>query len=180
MALSLRSSITKRRSHLNAALCVGDFYMLDILRENAAILISGLAVILSAAANWRSVRLNRETQLLAQSLRRRDMLLEVEKSFVLERELVIVTAQKLEFIHKSGLSDVLPREVGRLETNLDYLRKSISNQEQVRATAELSHNKDIELYTAALTDIQRLQIRLQSDLAKEKVSYQDLINQYAN
>ncbi len=154
--------------------------MLEILRENAAILISGLAVILSAAANWRSVRLNRETQLLAQSLRRRDMLLEVEKNFVLERELVIVTAQKLEFIHKNSLLDVLPREVERLETNLDYLRKSISNQERVRATAELSHNKDIELYTAALTDIQRLQIRLQSDLAKEKVSYQDLINQYAN
>ncbi|EID4421398.1 hypothetical protein ACEH99_004442 [Vibrio vulnificus] len=154
--------------------------MLEILRENAAILISGLAVILSAAANWRSVRLNRETQLLTESLRRRDMLLEVEKSFVLERELVIVTAQKLEFIHTNSLLDVLPREVERLETNLDYLRKSISNQEQVRATAELSSNKDIELYIAAVTDFQRLQIRLQSDLAKEKVSYQDLINQYAN
>lgn len=154
--------------------------MLDILRENAATLISGLAVILSAAANWRSVRLNRETQLLAESLRRRDMLLEVEKSFILQRELVIVIAQKLEFIHEKSLLGILPLEVERLETNLDYLRKSISNQEQVRATAELSYNKDIELYTAALTDFQRLQIRLQSDLAKEQVSYQDLINQYAN
>ncbi|GEK16266.1 hypothetical protein [Aliivibrio fischeri] len=154
--------------------------MLEILQENAAILISGLAVILSAAANWRTVKLNRETKVLAEYFRRRDMVLEVEKHFVLERELAVITEQKLEFIRLHSLLESLPHEVKRLKTNLKLLQQNITNQDQVRSTAELSNNKDIKLYISALTDYQRLQIRLKSDLEKEKVSYQDLKEQYAD
>ena len=154
--------------------------MLEILQENAAIIISGLAVILSAAANWRTVKLNRETKVLTESLRRRDMLLEVEKCFILERELVIITTQKLKFIRFNSLLESLPSEVERLETNLKLLQQNIANQDKVRSTAELSSNTDIKLYISALTNFQRLQIKIKSDLEKEKLSFQDLKEQYAN
>jgi hypothetical protein len=58
-------------------------------------LFSALALILSAAANWRSARTNRESKAVKKNTRRMDMLIEIERKNSVVGKLTLVTAQKI-------------------------------------------------------------------------------------
>ena len=147
--------------------------MVDFISKNASVIIAGIALVLSAFANWRAEKQSKESKAISKSYRRKDLLLGIEKNYILERDLALVLSQKILLISKcSKLEGEFEEELERLEKNLKSLNKQISNQENMRNLAENTDWGDsIDKYTDALINIQRAQIKIKSDLEIERNSY---------
>ena len=151
--------------------------MIEIIQQYAAELIAGLAVILSAAANWRVVRAEKAAEEIQKAMRRMDMLIEVERKNAAVGNLALVTAQKILLIQQqSTLVSNPDSEVDRLRNNLALLQEFKEGEEEQRQISEAADGgDDIDRHSKTLTDIQRLRVRLEADVEKETNVYRGLL-----
>lgn len=152
--------------------------MIDFL-QHAAVFIAGLAVILSAVANWRVVRVERAAAEAQKLARRMDMLVEIEQKNATVGKLALVTAQKMLLLQRHpNLVQSPDGEMERLRNNLELLLEFKKSDEKQRQVAEdSSGGSDIELHTKALTDVRRLRIQLEVDVEKETQVYYQLLEE---
>lgn len=153
--------------------------MIDVLQQHAADFIAGLAVILSAVANCRVVRVERAAAEAQKSARRMDMLVEIEQKNATVGKLALVTAQKMLLLQRHpNLVQSPDGEMDRLHNNLELLQEFKKSEEKQRQIAEdAGGGSDIELHTKALTDVRRLRVRLEADVEKEAQVYNQLLEE---
>jgi len=153
--------------------------VIEIVQQHAAELIAGLAVILSAVANWRVVRAEKAVAKTQKAVRRMDMLVEIERKNAAVGKLALVTAQKILLLQQHPQLVSAPAdEIGRLRNNLALLQEFKDSEEEQRHIAEaVGDGNDIELHSKALTDIQRLRVRMEADVEKETNVYRELLEQ---
>lgn len=153
--------------------------MLNFIQQNAAEFIAGLAVILSAVANWRAVLAERKVSLIRQTVLRTDMLVEVELKNAAVGKLALITARKILLLHRSpSLSSYLPGEIERLESNLKLLQEFKSQENTQRHLSEQPGvGRNIDLFQQTLADTKRLRVSLEADIEKETIVYQELVEQ---
>lgn len=151
--------------------------MIDIIQQHAAELIAGLAVILSAVANWRVVRAENTAAKAQKAMRRMEVLIEIERKNAVVGKLTLVTAQKILLIQQQpALVSNPDHEIDRLRNNLALLQGFKDGEEEQRQISEAADGgSDIDLHSKALTDIQRLRVRLEADVEKETNVYRELL-----
>jgi len=151
--------------------------LVQFIQQNSAIFIAGLSVIVSAVANWRVARAERETKKIKKVIRRMDILVEIERKNAIVGKLALITAQKILLIQQfPHIDDCLEGEEIRLRKNLDILKDFKNGEEEQRElTEKVNGGNDLELYGQALTDVKRLRIRMEADLEKETGGYQELL-----
>ena len=151
--------------------------VIDLIRQYASELIAGLAVILSAAANWRAARAEKSSERAQKAMRRMDMLIEIERKNAAVGKLALVTAQKILLLQEYPELVTSPdREIGRLRNNLALLQEFKDGEEEQRKISEMIDGEDdIELHTKAFADIKRLRIHLEADVEKETRVYRELL-----
>lgn len=151
--------------------------MIEIIQQYAAELIAGLAVILSATANWRTVRVEKTVEKSQRAIRRMDMLVEVERKNAAVGKLALVTAQKILLLQQhSTLVSNSDNEMDRLRNNLALLQEFKEGEDEQRKISEAAGGgNNIDLYHKALTDIQRLRVHLEADVEKETNVYRELL-----
>jgi hypothetical protein len=154
-----------------------EVFMFDFLQQHASDYIAGLAVILSAAANWRVVRAERTAKKAQKAMRRMDMLVEIERKNAVIGKLALVTAQKILLLQQHpNLVRSPEEEIGRLRNNLALLQEFKDSEEEQRRISEMADGgNDIELHGKALTDVQRLRVRMEADVEKETNTYKELL-----
>lgn len=155
---------------------------IELTLQYTSEIISGLAVILAAAANWRSVKSEKLLKQTQKSLRRMDILTEIEKQNGVIGQLALITCQKILLLQKNAerFQDT-SSEIDRLKNNLQLLTEFKNKEKLERELAESSNGgNDIDLHMQALTDIKRLRIRLESDLDKETRIYEELVAKIKN
>ncbi|MDG1080714.1 MAG: hypothetical protein P8P12_11335 [Porticoccaceae bacterium] len=140
-------------------------------------LFSALALILSAAANWRSARTNRESKAVKKNTRRMDMLIEIERKNSVVGKLTLVTAQKILLLQQhDSLVPSPSKEIERLRGNLEMLQHFRENAQGESHIAESACEGDsVELHLKALTDIRRLRVSMEADVEKEIATYNELL-----
>ncbi len=96
--------------------------MIEFIQQNTSELIAGLAVILSAAANWRVVRAEKTAMKAQKAIRRMEILVEIERKNAAVGKLTLVIAQKIQILqqHPELLSNP-DYEIDRLHNNLAVL-----------------------------------------------------------
>lgn len=151
--------------------------MIGIIQQYAAEFIAGLAVILSAAANLRVVRAEKMAAKAQKAVRRMDMLVEIERKNAAVGRLALVTTQKILLLQECPeLVNDPGRELDRLRNNLDLLQELKNGEEEQRQIAEAANvGNDTDLHSRALTDVQRLRVRLETDVEKETNVYRELL-----
>lgn len=152
--------------------------MIEIIQQYAAELIAGLAVILSAAANWRAARAKKALEQTRKAIRRMDLLVEIERKNAAVGRLALVTAQKILLLQQHPTLVSNPdNELDRLRNNLALLQEFKEGEEEQRKISEAaSGGRDIDLHHKALTDIQRLRVNLEADVEKEISVYRELLD----
>lgn len=165
-----------QRPHCDAP--KGNTRVIEIIQQHAAELIAGLSAILSAAANWRVVRVEKTAGKAQKAMRRMDMLVEVERKNAAVGKLALVTAQKILLLqqHPNLVSDP-DHEVDRLSNNMALLHEFKEGEEKQRRISEAEGcGDDIDLHSKAITDIQRLRVHLEADIEKETNVYRELLD----
>ena len=154
--------------------------MIEIIQQHAAELIAGLAVILSTVANWRVVRAEKAAAKTQKTIRRMEMLVEIERKNAAVGKLALVTAKKILLLQQQPeLVNNPDNEIDRLRNNLTLLQGFKDNEEEQRQISEkVDGGNDIDLHSKALTDIQRLRVRLDADVEKETNEYRDLLDSF--
>ncbi|WP_029408140.1 hypothetical protein [Thiomicrorhabdus sp. Milos-T2] len=152
--------------------------MVEIVQEYAAEFIAALAVILSAAANWRAARAERAAEKVEKAMRRMDILVEIERKNAVVGKLALVTAQKIMLLQQyPQLVDSSEKEIYRLRNNLLLLQNYKETEEEQRRIAEaVGGGASIELHSEAQTDIHRLRVRMEADVEKETRVYTELLD----
>ena len=151
--------------------------MIEIIQQNAAIFIAGIAVILSAAANWRVIRAEKEAKKTQKSIRRMDELIEIERKNAAVGKLALVTAQKILLLQSNPeiLNDS-EKEIERLKNNISVLQSIRNGESEQRKISEMvGGGHDIEKHLKTLTDIRRLRVRIEADIEKETSVYNELL-----
>lgn len=153
--------------------------MIDIVQQYASEFIAGLAVILSAVANWRVVRAEKVASKAQKAMRRMDILVEIERKNAAVGKLALITAQKILLLQQHPHVIQSPEEeISRLRNNLDLLQKFKDSEEEQRRISEAAGGgNDIELHSKALTDVQRLRVRIEADVEKEIHVYKELLEE---
>lgn len=151
--------------------------MIEYLQTYIGEIFAGFAVILAAIANIRSVRSEKKNKIFERAARRMEILVELERKNAIVGKLALVTAQKILLIQKHH--DLVPspdNEIDRLKKNLEVLSNFKEKKDHDRAIFEASDGgTNIELHMQALTDIQRLRVRLEADFEKESSVYSQLL-----
>ena len=151
--------------------------MIEYLQNYISEIFAGFAVILAAMANIRSVKSEQKVKIFEKAARRMEILVELERKNAIVGKLALVTAQKILLIQNNH--DLVPssdNEIERLKTNLEVLSEFKEKEDQDRAIFEESDGgTNIELHMQALTDIQRLRVRLEADFEKESSVYSQLL-----
>jgi len=151
--------------------------MIEVIQQNAAIFIAGIAVLLSAVANWRVVRAEKEANKTQKSVRRMNKLIEFERKSSAIDKLMLITAQKILLIERSSeIINAPVKEIKRLKNNLLVLQGLKNGEEKQHRLLEMvGGGQDIERHLETLTDIRRLRIRIEADLEKETNIYNELL-----
>jgi len=151
--------------------------MTPFFQQYISELFSSLALVLSAAANWRSARTNSESKAIKKSTRRMDMLVEIELKNSVVGKLALVTAKKILLLQQHDYLAPLPsNEMQRLRGNLDLLEHFRANEEEQIHIAESACDGDsVDLHFKALTDIKRLRVSMEADVEKEITTYNELL-----
>jgi len=151
--------------------------VIEIVQHYASELIAGFAVILSAVANWRVVRAERAAAKAQKAMRRVDMLVEIERKNAAVGKLALITAQKILLLQQHPQLVGSPEEeISRLRNKIDLLQKFKDSEDEQRRVSEAADGgNDIELQSHALTDVQRLRVRMEADVEKETLVYKELI-----
>lgn len=155
--------------------------MLTIITENVSTIFAGLAIILSAVANWRVAKAHQESKVAGRALRKMDMLVEIELKNAAVGKLALVTAQKLLLLqdHPNLVRDS-DGEIARLRNNLNLLQEFKESEREQEQLAEHTDAEDIELHTQALADVKRLRLSIEADVDKETAVYNQLFSQVFN
>lgn len=140
-------------------------------------LFSALALILSAAANWRSARTSRQSTAVKKYMRRMEMLVEIERKNSVVGKLALVTAQKILLLQQHhALLPSSSKKIERLTGNLDMLKRFRENaEEEVHIAESACEGDSVEYHLKALTDIKRLRVRMEADVEKETATYNELL-----
>lgn len=157
----------------------GKYAVIEFIQQYTAELISGLAVILSAVASWRAFRAEKAAEKVQKAIRRTDMLVEIERKNAVIGKLALVTAQKILLLQRHPqLVEHAEDEISRLSNNLILLQEFMDDEEKQYQVAEAANGaSDIDLHSKALTDIQRLRVRLEADVEKESDVYGELLEE---
>lgn len=153
--------------------------MIEIVQQYASEFIAGLAVILAAVANWRAVHAENAAAKAQKAISRMDMLVEIERKNAAVGKLALVTAQKILLINEYPRLVCSPEEeLKRLRNNLDLLQKfNDGEEEQHRISEAAGGGNDVEIHSQALTDVQRLRVRMEADVEKETLAYKELLEE---
>ena len=149
--------------------------MIDIIKQFSSELIAGLAVILSAVANRRVVRAEREAAKAQKAIRRMDLLVEIERKNAAVGKLALLATQQILLIQKYPHLESFPEaEINRLRNNLDLMKEFQEGEELQRRIHEaIDGGGDIETYSKTLTDVQRLRVRIEAEVEKETQIYME-------
>jgi hypothetical protein len=149
--------------------------VIEIVQQYASEFIAGLAVILAAVANWRAVHAENAAAKAQKAIRR----MEIERKNAAVGKLALVTAQKILLINEYPRLVCSPEEeLKRLRNNLDLLQKfNDGEEEQHRISEAAGGGNDVEIHSQALTDVQRLRVRMEADVEKETLAYKELLEE---
>lgn len=155
---------------------------IELTLQYASEIIAGLAIILAVAANFRTVKSEKLLKKTQRSLRRMDILTEIEKQNGVIGQLALITSQQILLLQDHPLEfEDSSSEIDRLKSNLQLLTEFKYKEKLQRKLAENTNGgNDIELHMQALTDIKRLRIRIESDLEKETIIYKELVEKINN
>ncbi len=108
-----------------------------------------------------------------------DMLVEIERKNAAVGKLALIAAQKILLLQQHPHVIKSPdEEISRLRNNLDLLQKFKDSEEEQRRICEAAGGgNDIELHSKALTDVQRLRVRIEADVEKEIRVYKELLEE---
>lgn len=151
--------------------------MIEAIQQYASEIISAMAVILAAAANWRAVRAEKVSKKAQKTIRRMDILLEIERKNAVVGQLALITSQKILLLQEyPQILNNSADELDRLKSNLELISELKSQEKLQQQFAETANaGNEIELYMQALTDTKRLCIRIEADLEKETRVYRELL-----
>ena len=150
---------------------------MSFIQNNAAILIAGIAVILSCVSNWRLVKLERENKSVKKSIRRMDILVEIEQQHAVTGKLALVLAKSMCLIQENPHIIKNPDdEIKRLRKNIDATQVLKDAELEQRTISEQeSGNDDVIEHGKALTDVKRLRVRMEGELDKQTTTYNELL-----
>ena len=155
--------------------------MIAVFEQYISEIIAGIAVVLAAVANMRVVRSERKAELTNQLARRMELLVEVERKESAFRNLEIILMKKILLLEKHPeLLESPSQELKRLYRNLASVRgfqqRSIAREEiEKKITC-----RDAKSYYESLTSVQRLRLKITSDVEVESNHYEELFANLSN
>lgn len=151
--------------------------VLEFLANNAALLVSVIALVISLRANFtahQAHKLDLKNKADADRVllfeKKRELLNEVDRQHTRLATLMMLTAQKILLLHEHPeLQKAAPSELDRLKSNLTSVQALNGKyEEQRRGIEAIDVGADIAKQEELLANIRRLTIHIEKDIAHEQ------------